>query len=235
MATRARKRLFHEVADFVSISTPLPDATLHAAVADVSPVKKGRSSIYFDGTLTDGTSKMRMVGFSCEQRKRLAAFADTSRSVQLINCEIKQSREGDKMEIPVILKKFTDIKESPKGIDISNLDPADSSDTSTEITLDKVPEIQVFQRITVAAKVINLSEPISVASGKRKQDAIISDCTNTTKLTVWEEDIGTLHVNNSYRFEHVVVREFNQRRYLSKARHGSTITPIDNMVMLRFQ
>lgn len=112
----------------------------------------------------------------------------------------------------VILKKFTDIKQSPKGIDVSNLDPTDSSDTSAEITLDKIPEIQVFQRITVAAKVINLSEPISVSSGKRKQDVIISDCTNTTRLTVWEEDIGTLRVNNSYRFENVVVREFNQRR-----------------------
>ena len=151
-----------------------------------------------------------MVGFSSEQRKKLASFADSSQSVQLINCEIKQSREGDKME--VILKKFTDIKQSPKGIDVSNLDPTDSSDTSAEITLDKIPEIQVFQRITVAAKVINLSEPISVSSGKRKQDVIISDCTNTTRLTVWEEDIGTLRVNNSYRFENVVVREFNQRR-----------------------
>ena len=100
---------------------------------------------------------------------------------------------------------------------------------AAEITLNKIPEIQVFQRITVAAKVINLSEPISVASGKRKQDVIISDCTNTTRLTVWEEDIGTLHVNNSYRCENVVVREFNQRRYLSKAKHRSTITQIDNI------
>ena len=62
---------------------------------------------------------MRMVGFSSELRKK-ASLADSSHSVQLINCEIEQSREGDKMEI--IIKKFTDIKESPKDIDISNLE-----------------------------------------------------------------------------------------------------------------
>ena len=135
MATRARKRLFHEVADFASVTTPHPNANIHAAVTTLSPVKKGRSSIYFDGTLTDGTSKIRMVGFSSDQRKKLASFADSSQSVQLINCEIKQSREGDKMEI--ILKKFTDIKKSPKDIDTSNLDPTDTAETSSEITLDK--------------------------------------------------------------------------------------------------
>jgi len=68
-----------------------------------------------------------MVGFSSEQRKKLASFADGSQSVQLINCEIKQSCEGDKMEI--ILKEFTDIKASPRDIDICNLDPTDTSDT----------------------------------------------------------------------------------------------------------
>ena len=227
MNTRARKRLFHEVADFASVTTPHPNANIHAAVTTLSPVKKGQSSIYFDRTLTDGTSKMCMVGFSSDQRKKLVSFADSSQSVQLINCKIKQSREGDKMEI--ILKKFTDIKKSPKDINTSNLDPTDTADTSSEITLDKISEIQVFQRVTVAAKVLNLSEPICVASGKRKQDAVISDCTNTSRLTVWEEDIGTLQVNNSYRFEHMVVHEFNQRRYLSKARQRSTITQIDNI------
>jgi len=47
-----------------------------------------------------------------EQRKKLASFADSSQSVHLINCEIKQSCEGDKMK--KIVKKFT---ESPRGID----------------------------------------------------------------------------------------------------------------------
>jgi len=55
-------------------------------------------------------------------------------------------------------------------------------------------------------------------------------CNNTNRHTVWEEDIGTLHVNNPYRFEHnMVVREFNQRRYLSKATQRSTYTQIDNI------
>jgi len=174
------------------------------------------------------TSKIRMVGFSSEQRKKLASFADGSQSVQLINCETKQSCEGDKIEI--ILKEFTDIKASPRDIDICNLDPTDTSDTWPEISLDKIPKIQVFQHVTLAAKVINLSEPICVASGKRTQDFIISNCTNTTRLTVWEEDIGILHVNNSHRFEHNYSSpRFNQRRYFSKARQRSAITQIDNI------
>jgi len=87
-------------------------------------VKEGRSSIYFDGTLTDGLPKCVWLGLA-PSRERSWPLADGSQSVQLINCEIKQSCEGDKIEI--ILKEFTDIKESPGDIDICNLDPPSSS------------------------------------------------------------------------------------------------------------
>ena len=142
------KRLFHEVADFASISTPQSNANIHAAVATVSQVKKGWSSINFDGTLTDGLPKYVWLGLALS-RERSWPLADGSQSVQLINCEIKQSCEGDKIEI--ILKEFTDIKESPGDIDICNLDPTDTSDTSAEISLDKIPKFQVFQHVTLAA------------------------------------------------------------------------------------
>jgi len=66
--------------------------------------------------MTDGTSNMRIVGFSPDQQKKLASFLELKQPTHLINCEVKPSRQGDKLEI--MLKKFTEIAKSPKKIEV---------------------------------------------------------------------------------------------------------------------
>jgi len=61
----------------------------------------------------------------------------------------------------MIIKKFT---ESPRDIDISNLDHTDtSSDTSADNTLNTIPEIQVFQCV----KFLTAPIPLDLLSGKK--------------------------------------------------------------------
>ena len=94
----------------------MSNASLHATLTSLSPLKKGKHSVYFDGTLTDGTTEQRFVGFSSEQQKKLVSFHSSHTPAHLSNCELKKARQGDEME--VLLKKFTKISESPKKINI---------------------------------------------------------------------------------------------------------------------
>ena len=223
-----RKRPLQEVDKFDSIHQPILNATIHAAVTSLSPVKK---SVYFDGILTDGTSHLCMVGFSPDQQRQLTNYFDNKQSTQLINCEIKLAREGDMME--VMLKKFTEITRSSKSIKI----PEQVPDIPNVIELNELPKIFDFQRVSVYIKVISITKPLTVTGGKTKQDIIISDATATSRLTLWEEQVNTLNENNSYYLSNMVVRQYKSQKYLSMAKIGSnlpvTLVQLQNPVTVK--
>ena len=60
LITMARKRT-HEAIE--QCGRAIANTSIHGAITSLSPVKKGRNSIFFDGTLADETSKIRVVGF----------------------------------------------------------------------------------------------------------------------------------------------------------------------------
>lgn len=189
-------------------------------------MKKGRKASFFDGKLSDGTSEVRVVGFSAEQQKKLSKLKEQGCPVQLEDCEIKQSRSGYKME--VILKNATKISESTKEIDIP-ASTSESSDESIPTTLVQLPSIQNFQKVIVDVKVLEAPQPITVSSGKHKQDVIIADHSATSKVVLWEDHIGSLLETNSYTLKNFVVREYSNIKYLSLPREGSQIIPIDDI------
>jgi len=55
---------------------------------------------------------MRNVNFSPDQQKKFVSFLKLKQPTHLINCEVKLSRQGNKLEIT--LRKFTEIAKSPK-------------------------------------------------------------------------------------------------------------------------
>jgi hypothetical protein len=59
---------------YTNIIEAIPNATVHAAIASLSPVKDGKRSKYFDGSLTDATTHIRMVGFSSDQQRKLTPY-----------------------------------------------------------------------------------------------------------------------------------------------------------------
>ncbi len=58
---------------------------------------------------------------------------------------------------------------------------------------------------------------------------LISDSTGITRLTIWEDEIGQIVPNNSYRLVDVAVKEFKDKKFLSTVRNESTIEPIDDI------
>lgn len=181
-----RKRQLEEIEALDELDRPIPNANIHGAVTMLSPVKKGRNSLFFDGTIADGKSSVRLVGFSAEQQKKLTTLQQNKKPINIVNCEIKSSRQGHKME--VMLKNATVIQESTKEIDSAAFEQEEVETVNAAIN--ELGKIQNYQKINVQVKVLSNSEAMYVigGGGGKKQDVIIAD----TKLTLWEQYVHSL-------------------------------------------
>ena len=135
MSSRKRPLNLEELDHLDAVEKPIANASVHGAITSLSPVKKGRNTNYFDGTIADERTKLRLVGFSSDQQRKLSSFFKNGTTINLQNCQVKESREGNKME--VMLKGNTIIVESEKGINKSLLDCEDVN-TPAFITLSQL-------------------------------------------------------------------------------------------------
>ena len=118
-SSSGRKRRAEEIDDYSNIGeSEHENANLHGVMRNLSPVKRGKRASYFEGHMSDGTSRMRVVGFKAEQRKKLLDFSEKETPVVLKDCQIKISRQGHEME--VLLKSSTKISASDKEFDMSD-------------------------------------------------------------------------------------------------------------------
>ena len=68
---------------------------------------------------------------------------------------------------------------------------------------------------------MKVESPTKVATGKTKQDTVITDATGTLRLTLWEEDVGRLDEGKSYKLVNMLVRCYKGCNYLSFPTNGS--------------
>ena len=101
-----------ELEEVDSLEEPVSTASLHAVLSSLSPVKKGRNSDYFEGTVTDGKSTVRLVRFKRSQQSKIQRFMDKQQPILLDDCEINKAGCGPRMEI--MLKVSTTITSSQK-------------------------------------------------------------------------------------------------------------------------
>ena len=112
----ARKRQHCEIDNLESVKEPLYSVSLDGVDTDLSAVKKGKNSSFFDGSISDGTMKMRIVGFRAGQHKIMNAHLMKKLPIRLEECQI---RKGEKTEIQ--LNDKTALKKSSKMFDVSSL------------------------------------------------------------------------------------------------------------------
>ena len=87
-------------------------AKVHGVVTSVSPMKQAATTQFFDATLVDNDSEIRVVGFSPILRKRLADYKLKKDSLMLNNCKIKKAKYSEDLEI--LLNPRTEISLMPK-------------------------------------------------------------------------------------------------------------------------
>ena len=183
---------------------------MHGVLVSVSRVKKDRNSTYFEGTITNGDSKMRLVGFHKGQQTKMSSLWRMKKVVRLNNCEIKRSRNSEKMDI--ILKSTTDTAESSKTIfDASNVDFG-SGDGGDMIVLSQLGGSENLDRVDICCKVVTTRDAFQVYGGKSKQEVIVSDRTGVGLVTLWEDDVGGLTEGASYSLTGFLVRRFAYKK-----------------------
>ena len=82
-----------------------------------------------------------------------------------------------------------------------------------------------MRRVTVAAKVIEKSEAREVSSRYKDEtyqvaDALISDETGTIKLTLWNEQIEQVNVDDTVKVENGYITTFRGEIQLNVGRYG---------------
>ena len=97
--------------DDVSMVLPSsPNAKIHAVVTTVSPIKKAKTCTFFHGDMIDRKATIHVFGFDSGVRRRLVNLGDSKGPVALLNCEVKNSRKGEELE--VLVTKHTEILKS---------------------------------------------------------------------------------------------------------------------------
>ncbi len=152
----SRKRPADDIDDYSILDHSENEATnLHGVVRNLSPVKRGKKANYFDGELTDGTCRIRFIGFKAEQHKQLQELSKGDSSIEIKDCQIKMSRQGHCME--ALLKGASKITSSPKSFNLDN------DRDGKPMSIEKAQKLPEYTRVTVVVKVL----PIS---GNRKQE-----------------------------------------------------------------
>ena len=224
METNSRKRNFTQLDQ---ISEPSPNATIHGAVTSISPIKKGRlNNQFFDATLADTTSSIRLVGFSTQQQIALNELHNSKSPVELTNCVLKPSRHGQGFD--VMLKSNTQIRKSSRKLNMETI--MTSTNDPKPITLNILPTLNQYDKVSVNVKAIRLLQPEQVGQDKKiKRDVIVADGSGTAKVVLWEQHIDALQEGKSYSLNNFHVKEFKGKKHLSVPKADFEITPIDDI------
>ncbi len=63
----------------------------------------------------------------------------------------------------------------------------------------------------LAVKVIKVNSPLEVKSDLRKQDVFVADGVGCVKVTMWQDDINTLQLGQSYYLKNMSIRDYNNK------------------------
>ena len=97
------------------------------------------------------------------------------------------------------------------------------------IKLSEIHDLAEYSRIAVEVKIIHIDDPVEIPTGKKKQDIIIADKSQSARLTLWEVDRGKLSESKSYHLSGLFIREFQGKCYLTTAKEDTNIEEISKI------
>ena len=161
------KRERVDVSDITKSSSSI---SISGVVTAISPMKKSKRSPYFDGSISDSKSSIRLFGFDPTVRDRLANFESSGVPVVLDKCEVKSSRLNDDLE--VLVTPRTEMEKSDKTYHVVKQDGA-FTQQGKEISLSEVKNTPCFERVTVKVKISELDDVAEVKGGKKNKICLL--------------------------------------------------------------
>ena len=113
----------------------------------------------------------------------------------------------------IIVKSSSGLQRSPTKFEIP--DDITGLYSIQCITIEHVEALPIFNKISITAKAVLVSDQEQVYNGKVKQDVKLADTTGSTCLVLWESDVGKLQQGVSYCFSGLVVRTYNNKKCYS--------------------
>ena len=226
MATHSRKRAavqeYESLSDIDEPTQQGKKAKLHGVLTNLSPWK-GR---FFDGKISDGEDTMRLVGFSETKRNNLAEYLTAKTPLQFSNCAIQTPFAGEG-RFEIIVRDNTTIGKSHHrfNTDDFQIEESQSADIE-ELTLNKLSKTTPFQRISTKVKCVEILDTLVLDETRHVQNILLADQTATTRMALWETNIGSLAPGKTYHLQNVQVKHFGEQYTLTSPRHGMLVTEI---------
>ena len=216
-----RKRTFDDMEGWnVSEVREREKAVVHGVDMHVSPVKTSRTNAkrkYFDGRIGDGKKVVRVVGFNPSLRGKLEGLREEGKAVCIANCVVK----GEERNNEILINSKTTVTQSPRKFTVI----ADS-DEVTQLT--DIGNLSTGQQVTVRVKVVTVGSTEAVKGELQKQECVVGDVSGCCHVVLWNDDIGKLLEEKSYKLSYVSVKRWDGVKYLSVS-EGSEIVCVDDI------
>ena len=218
-----REYPYDDFSDLSEVQHPSKCAKIDGILSSLSPMKTSTTGTtkYFDGEITNGKKRLRLVGFDSKVQQKLQQFYENEDSITLHNCEIKESKYSSGFE--VVVRKSSDFQKSPSKYELPSRTAADS------IVISDLKKLENFQPVSVRVKVTTVGHKQTVKNNLVKQECGIADCTGTCHITLWESYVDLLQEGASYQMSGLIVRTFNGKKYLSVPRENFNFEAIDDI------
>ena len=98
------------------------------------------------------------------------------------------------------------------------------------ITLDALPTLPQYKKVSVNVKVLQLFKTEEVGQDKKvKREASVADHTAAARVVLWEQHVDALQEGKCYNLKNFHVKEFQSKKHLSMPKSDFEISPIDNI------
>ena len=94
------------------------------------------------------------------------------------------------------------------------------SSLAPQVSIDELSPHADYEQVTVLIKVHSVEEKVEVKPDLWKQEVIVADGSASTKITLWQSDIGKLEPNQSYLIHNITVSSYRGIKSLSVSYSG---------------
>ena len=127
-----------------------------------------------------------------------------------------------------MVKSYTILEES----DDKNISVPDRYTLgSPSVSINQLSTLEEYDRATLRVTAVKVKDPVSVTTGRLKQEIVVADETGHT-LTLWEDDIGMISENKSYQFNRIQIHHYLGRTELTFPHFGASAEEIDDLLVV---
>lgn len=198
-----------------------PNKEIQGFIHNISPIKKSKTTSYFDMDIQTKTEVVRGVCFASGKHSDFQTMSKNKSPDKLNNFTIKNN-----WGTPNILMNSSVQLEEAKYIDFK---PRSMEATQTITTLSSANSGQL---VTLKAKVVQLSAPKKIKTKNgflTKAEAFLIDPHGSIKVVLWENFATQLQEATTYVFTNLRVQKdsFTHQVYLSTPKTGCDINQTD--------